>query len=134
MTAHANRARRPSGLSFSSPSPSPILLAMLVLLAALVPAAESRYRYLGCYAGPPPADFERSVRSRFQALGLCERQCAVGNGEGWRAQPQRVVAGLINATDCFCGSTVPPWAQLVEESLCDLPCPGYPRNMCEFGA
>lgn len=105
---------------------------MLVLLAAIVPVAESQYEYVGCYSGPPPTDLEHSERYRFQSLGRCQHQCALDNGEGWRARRQPV-AGLVNGTECFCGATVPPRAQLVEESFCDRPCAGYAWNICEFG-
>lgn len=134
MTGYAkNQARRrlsASGFSVSPSSSSPLLLVMLVLLAAIVPVAESRHRYLGCYSGPPPADLLHVDRHVFQSVGRCEQQCAEGGpGPRW---PRSTVYGLVNGSSCFCGKTVPAWAQLVGEDFCDMPCPGYARQTCEL--
>ncbi|RYP66785.1 hypothetical protein DL770_008736 [Monosporascus sp. CRB-9-2] len=98
--------------------PAQLKSALLVLATAAVAMGQA-YRYVGCFSEPP--ETSRETPSPFQSLGFCQDTCSGSH------QP---VAALANGTNCLCGNLLPPRDQLVEDGNCNMPCPGYPFEMC----
>ncbi|GKZ25167.1 hypothetical protein AbraIFM66951_001138 [Aspergillus brasiliensis] len=89
------------------------------ILALCVSVQASSGDFVGCYSSS--GSFVNKGSSQFQSAGLCESVCG-RNGASY--------AAMTNGNYCYCGSSLPPNANLVSNSECNLDCPGYPSDQC----
>lgn len=61
------------------------------------------------------------MNSTYNSLGYCSQTCSEAG------RPFFAVQGI----DCACLDTLPSNDEKVDMSQCNLPCPGYPSEMCE---
>lgn len=74
---------------------------------------------VGCFSTPTPLVDHGPYE--FQSGGNCQKICYHLN------QP---VMGLWNGKNCACGSLLPPKSSQVNDSNCDTPCVGWPKDSC----
>jgi cell wall integrity and stress response component len=72
----------------------------------------------GCYSSS--GELQQNGTSTFNSQGSCTSTC--------RAIGASVAA--TQASGCYCGDKYPPAGTLVDDGLCDEPCPGYADNAC----
>lgn len=111
---------------------SSILAAAAVLLASLAhadpvadaapapSAALSTDTFEGCYSSAGALTYNN--RYTYQTSGWCQGQCV--NDANY------AVMATTNSTDCYCGNTLPPQSDKVDNSNCNLHCAGYASEMC----
>ncbi|PYH69381.1 WSC domain-containing protein [Aspergillus vadensis CBS 113365] len=75
--------------------------------------------FVGCYSSS--GSLVNKGSSQFQSTGLCTSTCG-RNGARY--------AATTNSVDCYCGSSLPPSANLVSQSECNVNCPGFPEDHC----
>ncbi|KAJ5210817.1 Carbohydrate-binding WSC subgroup [Penicillium cf. griseofulvum] len=87
-------------------------------LALPVFSASSTAR-MGCYS-----DFE-SFKSQgpytYQSPGYCQTECA---------RKEFKVAALGRGNICYCGDAIPSESAKVADDMCDMTCPGWPKETC----
>jgi hypothetical protein len=66
------------------------------------------------------SDDTGGLASIFMSVGLCVNRC--------RGQGDFVAA--LQQMNCTCGNIYPPPAALVDDSECNIRCPGYPQDAC----
>lgn len=93
---------------------------VLSLICLLAPVTLARFTAIGCFSSP--GDLIDMGPHVFQSPGLCYNKCLAID------QP---VIGFVNGTNCLCGNTLPPAETRVDDSECNLPCPGYIFNICK---
>lgn len=96
---------------------SPVLAAAVALLAPSLADAFDVGK-TGCYDSLP--GFTKEYNELFQAASACSTHCV----------PLGKPIMAINGGDCWCGAALPPKANKVDISKCDLVCPGYGPDMC----
>ncbi|KAH8669156.1 hypothetical protein BX600DRAFT_511191 [Xylariales sp. PMI_506] len=72
----------------------------------------------GCYSSV--GDLQLNSTNTFNSQGLCTAACSE-------------VGAYVAATHenfCYCGNTYPAASTLVDDSQCDVPCPGYDAAAC----
>ncbi|GKZ73688.1 hypothetical protein AnigIFM50267_010621 [Aspergillus niger] len=89
------------------------------VLALSLTAQALASEFVGCYSSS--GSLVNKGSSQFQSTGLCSSICG-RNGASY--------AATSNSMDCYCGSLLPPSANLVSKSECDVPCPGFPSDFC----
>ncbi|GJP88431.1 WSC-domain-containing protein [Aspergillus niger] len=89
------------------------------VLALSLTAQALASEFVGCYSSS--GSLVNKGSSQFQSTGLCSSICG-RNGASY--------AATSNSMDCYCGSSLPPSANLVSKSECDVPCPGFPSDFC----
>ncbi|GKZ29776.1 hypothetical protein AbraIFM66950_006406 [Aspergillus brasiliensis] len=89
------------------------------ILALCLSVHASSGDFVGCYSSS--GSLVNKGSSQFQSAGLCESVCG-RNGASY--------AAMTNGNYCYCGSSLPPSANLVSNSECNLDCPGYPSDQC----
>jgi cell wall integrity and stress response component len=96
-----------------------MLRSTLLLIAATSVSAVQ----LGCFSDNSEtlSNFVDNGTFIFQSTGYCQRAC-YGIGYNYYA--------LKDGEDCWCGDAVPPISDMVDDSNCNLPCPGYARQNC----
>ncbi|KAI2614446.1 uncharacterized protein GGS25DRAFT_471776 [Hypoxylon fragiforme] len=94
-------------------------LAFVTLSMSLPTSAIRTFTYIACF--DHPGDSQLHSRSIFQSVGGCDNACVAINNP---------VIVLTNSTDCLCGFALPPPSAVVDDSWCDVPCPGYIRESC----
>lgn len=92
----------------------------ITFLASTVTATHA-LRYLGCYLDSN--DLDNIGQSPFQSVGLCKMNC-IRRGD--------TIMGVRNGTECWCGFNYPSWQHELGSGACNLPCGGYPRDICGF--
>ncbi len=76
----------------------------------------------GCYSSAARGWYTiANERTGMLTMGGCAKACT---------EDGATVAAL-KATDCFCGAEYPPEENLIEDSQCNFPCPGYPLEACK---
>lgn len=90
------------------------------VLALSLTAQALASEFVGCYSSS--GSLVNKGSSQFQSTGLCSSICG-RNGASY--------AATSNSMDCYCGSSLPPSANLVSKSECDVPCPGFPSDFCK---
>jgi hypothetical protein len=122
---HCFRLISPGQLQILTMLSLPItLLTAAAGLASTILAAPPQSHTLGCYS-----EFDVVLDKGtfvFQSKGYCSNAC--GQDDAYPAM------ALTNGTTCLCGATAPEESFRVDDGLCNVPCPGYPRDMCESGA
>jgi len=73
----------------------------------------------GCYSSS--TGLTRNSSYTFNTQGYCQTQCAP---LGY------TVLGTTASTDCWCGNTLPPTADKVDDSFCNAPCAGFGDDSC----
>ncbi|KFY91249.1 hypothetical protein V500_04771 [Pseudogymnoascus sp. VKM F-4518 (FW-2643)] len=96
---------------------SPVLAAAVALLAPSFADAFDVGK-TGCYNSLPGFTLEHN--ELYQAASACSTYCV----------PLGKPIMAIQGGDCWCGSALPPKADKVDDSKCDLVCPGYGKDMC----
>lgn len=43
-----------------------------------------------------------------------------------------LVAAMTAGNECYCGTEYPPKDTVVDDSKCDISCPGYPTEACQY--
>ncbi|KAM7187164.1 hypothetical protein V8F20_011089 [Naviculisporaceae sp. PSN 640] len=106
-------------------------LTLLLFTNSSAVLARTTMTLQGCYLSPGE-DVAFNHRHVFQSIGYCMRTCASLNVYDDEADSQ--VIALTNATACFCGEpgAVPPTEDEVPMGECNLPCPGFAMETCEF--
>jgi hypothetical protein len=94
---------------------------VLVIVFLLKPSMQA-FQPIGCFAAPPEGLIDQG-RFVYQSLGYCRQRCSA------LSLP---VLGLTNGTNCLCGNSIPPPDTRVEDSACNLPCPGFVWNSCKL--
>lgn len=75
----------------------------------------------GCYSSLG-VDLNLMDGVEYPTIGGCaEKTC---QAQGFK------VAASSAGTQCFCGNKLPPKSALVDDSLCNVPCSGYPFEAC----
>lgn len=87
----------------------------LVLMAASVKGASLFQEY--CSSENTGAAFG-AVYNSYQSLGSCQTLCANDN----------YAFGVVQYTDCWCSNYIP--AEQSSVAACNVPCPGYPYELC----
>lgn len=86
---------------------------------SVVPTGLRALTQLGCFStGQPMIDHGPYT---FQSKGNCQPIC-------WLLE--QPVMGLVNGTDCWCGSMAPPEENKVDDGLCNTPCGGIDTEFC----
>jgi cell wall integrity and stress response component len=102
-----------------------MLVAVTTLLAR--PAtADVQYNtttYVGCYSSA--GSMSKSDSFTYQSYGHCQERCIPKSGQN----PQAVM-GLNQGSDCWCGSTLPPESDKVDDGECDKGCSGFGTDKC----
>ena len=75
---------------------------------------------LGCFNSSAPLEDHGAFKD-FQARGNCQLVCV------WLNKP---VMALSEGDHCWCGDMIPANNTLIDDSHCDIPCPGYPDETC----
>ena len=75
--------------------------------------------YLGCFSSP--GKLVDMGEYTFQAMGWCQPLCVR------QAKP---ILALYNGQNCFCGDDAPPQSAKVDDSECNKPCVGFPKDKC----
>lgn len=88
--------------------------------ASVAPVATSSPVSMGCFSSSDSLTYQDTYG--FQTSGYCQNLCVPLN--------KPVIA--INGTDCWCGETMPPASDMVSDSLCDTPCPGFGQATCKW--
>ncbi|BCS20509.1 WSC domain-containing protein [Aspergillus puulaauensis] len=96
-----------------------MLLKYTIALLASTAAATHTLRYLGCYLDS--SDLDNIGQSPFQSVGLCKMNC-MRRGD--------TIMGVRNGTECWCGLNYPNWQDELDPRACNLPCGGYPLDIC----
>lgn len=91
-------------------------LAAVVLLGSSH-VARAVVTTIGCYSSAGTATFDST--SVFNSLGYCSGQCA-----------KSAVFATTGKTSCYCGDGLPPSSAKVDDSNCNISCPGYPSDNC----
>jgi cell wall integrity and stress response component len=65
-------------------------------------------------------DLKLNSVETFNSAGVCAAACIKAN---------KAVAATLNR-ECFCGDSYPYRSAMVESAMCDVPCPGFPREAC----
>lgn len=102
-----------------------ILAAMATLLVEST-WAQVQYNtttYMGCYSSA--GTLTKSDSFTYQSYGHCQEQCIPKSGENAQA-----VMGLNRGSDCWCGSTLPPESDKVDEEQCNTGCTGFGTDDC----
>ncbi|KAF2400064.1 hypothetical protein EJ06DRAFT_557130 [Trichodelitschia bisporula] len=92
--------------------------------AQLIPTATAKVPMnaltaVGCFSTPEPMVDHGPWT--FQSSGNCQPICY---------QLQQPVMGLVNGTNCWCGSLIPPENTKVDNSSCNTPCAGIDTENC----
>ncbi|RPA95956.1 hypothetical protein L873DRAFT_1812035 [Choiromyces venosus 120613-1] len=99
--------------------------AFILAAAALHPfitsvAAQNDGRYVGCYKSSGSLTSE--VTEAFNSRGSCREACIdAGNS---------TVEAMTKGTACYCGTSLPPADDKVEDSQCSFNCPGFASETC----
>lgn len=110
-------------------------IAVAALLAGPCAATNSRYIpnslegravpdpstvvYQGCYKSAGALKFKGN--HSWQSYEKCQVMC-----DGM------AVEATTNEKACWCGNSLPPKSNLVDDSQCDKECTGYPQEHCRF--
>lgn len=95
---------------------------LLASLALVLPALASTSIYqLGCYSAVPV--LQDAEQYTYQSYGYCEIKCMKA---GYR------VAALSDGSTCACSHELPKEADKVDDARCNMMCPGFPQDKCEF--
>lgn len=76
---------------------------------------------VGCYSSQGP--MEKADTFDFQSIGHCRNLC-LGKG--------KPLLGLTKGSDCYCSDKIPSDGAKTSQDDCDLPCDGYPQNICKY--
>lgn len=115
--------RRPALASTLSLALS-LALSTTTASAQMIPTATAKVpmnalTYKGCFSTAAPLVDHGPYT--FQSSGNCQPICY---------QLRMPVMGLVNGTDCYCGSLLPPAANKVDDGRCNTPCNGFNKEMC----
>ena len=102
----------------SSLSSSSSLIIVYFFTTVLVTLARAQNTYQGCYA--VDKTLIQNDTSIYQSTGRCSGEIC--------APMKFAVFGLTSGSQCWCGNAVP--SNQVTSDHCDLPCPGYPTDIC----
>ena len=106
QSAYAQSSNAASGVLIPSPTTTPLMNALTKV---------------GCFSTPTPMVDHGPYT--FQSSGNCQPICY---------ELQQPVMGLVNGTNCWCGSLLPPKNAQVSNSSCNTPCAGIDTEMCKF--
>jgi len=105
---------------------TPFFLSLLALStsAQMIPTATAivpmnALTYKGCFSTSTPLVDHGPYT--FQSSGNCQPICY---------QLQMPVMGLVNGSNCFCGSLLPPADAKVDDAKCNTPCNGFNKEYC----
>jgi cell wall integrity and stress response component len=79
------------------------------------------YTYEGCFKSA--GSLTLNSTNPWQSKQRCHDACAPIGAP---------VESTSNGDECWCGSAVPPKADKVDDSQCNVNCTGYPQEMCKF--
>ncbi|PWY84447.1 WSC-domain-containing protein [Aspergillus eucalypticola CBS 122712] len=99
--------------------PNMKVTSLSAILALSLSAHALSNGFVGCYSSS--GSLVNKGSSQFQSTGLCTSTCG-RNGARY--------AATTNSVDCYCGSSLPPSANLVSQSECNVNCPGFPEDHC----
>ncbi|KAK0610003.1 hypothetical protein B0T17DRAFT_500739 [Bombardia bombarda] len=89
-----------------------------------VPAMLNVFTLQGCYNGTGELTRNHTEKTDiFNSQGSCADLLCKG-------VIQAPVAALGNGNECYCGKKYPPKGAKVADSLCNIPCPGFPEEAC----
>ena len=89
--------------------------------AQLVGRQDTTYQWEGCFSDPGTMKFN-SI-GQWQSKQNCHDACVPAGFS---------VEATTNKSACWCGNQLPPKANLVDNSKCNLNCTGYPQELCRF--
>ncbi|RGP81046.1 hypothetical protein FLONG3_835 [Fusarium longipes] len=73
----------------------------------------------GCFSALP-SEANRVQQSSFMTTGQCWENCKKDHNS----------VAILSGNNCYCAETYPAKSSLVDDSQCNSPCPGYPREAC----
>jgi cell wall integrity and stress response component len=94
-----------------------IAFAAILALGAIAPVFAADDAAV-CYDNS--GDTKNMGPNTYQTQGLCHDQCRDANKAVW---------GVTRGSTCFCGDSVPSSGK-VDQSECNIPCQGYPQQLC----
>jgi len=92
---------------------SSIILSAVVLFGT----AQSAITLVGCYKSSTGTTFK--TKDDFNTEGKCQGYCTTS-----------AVVALTNSYACWCGDSLPNAADKVDDSKCNLFCPGWRQSSC----
>ncbi|PUU77406.1 hypothetical protein B9Z19DRAFT_1194068 [Tuber borchii] len=100
----------------------------LILAAAILPlltsvTAQSSPGYVGCYKSS--GSLTQKAIEASNSPSACSDSCVDGNF---------TVEAMTKINECYCGTSLPPTSDKVEDSKCDASCPGSPSDTCGSNA
>ena len=85
------------------------------------PAELNVITYAGCFSSGGELKFNTTIK--FNSLGKCAQDtCLPGD---------YTVAASKGGNECYCGTKLPPKSTQVDESKCNIKCPGIDKEACE---
>jgi cell wall integrity and stress response component len=76
----------------------------------------------GCFKSSGDLKFNTTIK--WNTIGECATNVCYKAGFA--------VGGSTGGNQCWCGNTYPPKDDLVEDSECNVPCPGYGDHACKW--
>lgn len=95
------------------------VIALAAVLAVSNAAAASNYQ--GCYSSSGSMQPQRT--DTFQTMETCLEHACGPMG--------KAVLATTHGDGCWCGDSLPAKAYLVDDSKCDMACPGYALEKCK---
>lgn len=93
----------------------------LFLASGLLPVVDARMKFEGCYSSA--GGLSDKTKFTYQSSGWCQQHCEDNS---------KKVFGLLNGSTCLCGDELPPESDKVSKDKCNVPCDGFPSDMCMF--
>ncbi|KAL4890025.1 WSC domain-containing protein [Aspergillus ambiguus] len=95
------------------------LTTLIALALSFSASATASRKYVGCYSSA--GSLENEGGYKFQSPGYCLKVCNY---------VEKPVMAMTDGTNCYCGDEMPSSDASVSDSECNVPCAGWPDDMC----